>query len=547
MRRHPSRFLGASSLLFGTLAAVVMSVGVVGPTAAFAEDPTPTPGAEEPTGSGADRLIGPADPGEEVCTVDKSQLDAVSGMVVTQQGIYAVESGDTNQIALWTIDAASCVATTKNYDFNPIDPQDLALASDGSLVVADIGWETPASRTRIALEKLTVGDTKVTPYRLVYAGGATLHALAMLLTKDDQPIIIAQEGGVAGVYQPSTPIVPDVSSNLPELTKVGDFTPQETGTENPMSAIGNSLVTGAAKSPDGTKVVIRTVSDAYEFEIGEDGDIAKAIVEGTPSVTRLPNEPGGGAIAYSADGESFLTLAPKAAGATENAKLLSYTRYIPPPEEPAGGETPTQPQADERGWLERLSFSELTRIVSAVGVVGLVLAIAGIVGIRRARRRRREEEEYDDYDDYDDDRRGRGRGRRGGRGGRDDYGYGDYDQGYADAGYGGNGYAAGGYAEAGYGGRSGAGYANGYGGNGYPQQQYGADQYGGQQQYGGQAGYDPYGQPQYGADQYGAEQYGGQQYGGEPHSGGQQYGGQQYGGGYGYEEDFDPMHDPRRR
>ena len=76
-------------------------------------------------------------------------------------------------------------------------------------------------------------------------------------------------------------------------------------------------MTGAAKSPDGKKVVIRTASDAYEFEVGEDGDIAKAIVEGTPVVTPLPNEPAGGAIAYSLDGTKFLTLSAKGAGGRE--------------------------------------------------------------------------------------------------------------------------------------------------------------------------------------------------------------------------------------
>src|SRR5690606_6798547 len=368
---------------------------------------------------------------------------------------------------------------------------------------------------------------------------------------NDKPIIIAQDGASAGIYVPTGEMVADTTQNLPELSKVGEFTPQNTGTSNPMGQIGNSLVTGAAKSPDGSKVVIRTVSDAYEFEVGADGDIVKAITEGTPLVTRLPGEgSNSGAIAYSLDGESFLTLGKKEAGATENVSLLSYPRHQPPPDDPVDEGPP--PGSGEKGFLDSLTFSELTRIVSAVGVVGLVLAIAGIVGIRRARRRRREEEEWDDYydDDYDDDRRGRGRrGGRGGRGGRDGYGrgYGDYDEGY---GYGPQGYDSG-YADAGYGagGYGADGYGDGYGGDGYAGApgygggQYGADQYGGDQ-YGGQQGYDPYGQPHYGADQYGGQQhYGADQYGGQGY--GDQYGGQY--GGYGYEDDFDPMHDPRRR
>jgi hypothetical protein len=545
--------------------AVMATVAVVGlgPAVALAEEaPTPGPetteGTEETGGeSDAEGLIGPATAGEAICTLSDAKLDAISGMVVTEAGIYAVEAGDTSAVTIFTVNAADCTSKSTNYTFNPVDPQDLALGSDGSLWVADTGdkSDTAPSRERIALEKVTIGTTKATPYRVLYPGGAKYHAEAMILDANDSPIIITQEGATAGVYKATTPLVPDVTSGLPELTKVGDFTPQATGTENPLAAIGNGLVTGAAKSPDGKKVVVRTASDAYEFEVGEDGDIANAIVTGTPVVTRLPNEPAGGAIAYSLDGEKFLTLSAKGA-ATENPALLTYARHVPPP--PAPVDTPTQPEESEQGWFDQLTFSELTRIVSAVGVVGLVLAIAGIVGIRRARRRRREEEdEYDDYDDYDDGRRGRGRGGRG-RGGRGDYdqGYGDqgYDQGYADAGYGGNGYGGQGgqYADAGYGGRATYG-ANGYGANGYGgQQQYGADPYG-QPQYGGQQGYDDQGY----ADQYGGQQgYGGDQYAGQQGYGGDQYGGagqQGYGGaggqygGYGYEEDFDPMQDPRRR
>ena len=546
--------------------AVMATVAVVGlgtlPMALAEEAPSPGPETTEGTeGTGgatdAERLIGPATPGEAICTVSDSKLDAISGMVVTDAGIYAVEAGNASAVTIWTIDAASCAATSKNYTLDPVDPQELALGSDGALWVADTGDKSesgPPARERVAFEKFVIGASKGKIHRAVYPGGAKYHAEAMILDANDLPIVITQEGSAAGVYKAATPLVPDVTSGLPELTKVGDFTPQATGTENPLAAIGNGLVTGAAKSPDGKKVVVRTASDAYEFEVGEDGDIANAIVTGTPVVTRLPNEPAGGAIAYSLDGENFLTLSAKGA-ATENPQLLTYARHVPPP--PAPVDTPTQPEESEQGWFESLTFSELTRIVSAVGVVGLVLAIAGIVGIRRARRRRREEEdEYDGYDDYDDDRRGRGRGGRGGRGrgglGDYDQGYGDqgYDQGYADAGYGGNGYGGQGgqYADAGYGGRAAYG-ANGYGANGYGgQQQYGADPYG-QPQYGGQQGYDQGYADQYGGQGYGGDQYAGQQgYGGDQYGGGQQgYGGAggQY-GGYGYEEDFDPMQDPRR-
>ncbi len=557
MRRHPPGFAGASSLLFGAAVAVIAAVVAVIPaTAAFAEDLTPTPSASAGAGGEADPNISAATPGTAGCAVP-STLDEITGMVATDQGIYVVEGGDREDpsaVRITLLDQA-CKATTKTYTggINPRDPEDLALGSDGSLVIADIG-DNPASgspeRERIAVEKAPAAGGKATIYRMVYPSGGKFDAEAMLLDKDDVPIIFTQEGNKSGIYKPTKALVPDITSNLPALQKVGDFTPKRTGTENQMGVVGQSLVTGAAKSPDGKLVVIRTRSDAYEFTVGDDGDIVKAITEGTPMITRLPNEPQGEAISYTADGTKFVTVSVKPSGAAEAPKLLTYTRHVPAlPEDPGAEDLPQAPGSGQ-SWFDKLSFSELTRIVAAVGVVGLVLAIAGIVGIRRARRRRREEE-YDDYDDYDDPR-GRGRRGRGGRGYDDEHSfsglrdsqYGGYDQqgGYADAGYGGNGY--GGYSDSGFGGQ------RGYGGNAYGGQP-GADaydQYGGQQ-YGGQ--------PQYGDQQYGGappadygaygDQYGGQQYG--------DYGGQQHYGadynqaqsGYGYEDDFDPMQDPRRR
>jgi hypothetical protein len=563
MPPYPGKGLGASALLAG---AVGVALAVLGPvTAAYAEDPTPTP----PAGAGgADPNLGPATPGEAVCTVSSNALNEITGMVATDKGIYVVEGGDTEQptsVRIYTLNASSCKSSVKQFGVDPVDPEDLALGSDGALWVADIGdnGEGGPNRERIAFEKVDLGGGDPIVYRVVYPNKGKFHAAAMVLDKDDVPIIFTQAGGKAGIYRPSKALVPNAQQNLPVLEKLGDFTPKKTGTSNGAGPVGNSIVTGAAKSPDGKKVVIRTRSDAYEFTVGDDGDIVKAITETDPLITPLPDEPQGEAISYSADGSKFLTLSIKPADASENPKLLSYAPFVPAANDPnatAGPENLPEEAGAGQSWLDKLSFSELTRIVAAVGVVGLVLAIAGIVGIRRARRRRREEEEYDDYDDYDDEPPRRGRGR-----GRDDRGYGPRDPQYAEYGYGDNGYGGGGYADNGYGsnGYASSGYgqaqaadpagngyaAAGYGGQAYGQgqgyaeggsyAQYGADQYG-QQQY---AGYDPYGQPQYGGQYGGDQNYGTGGYGGQA----QAYG--QYGDGYGggYEDDFDPLHDPRRR
>jgi hypothetical protein len=488
------------------------------PTAAYADPSTsPSPGAG---GQQSASNVGPATPGTVVCTLTSSALTAISGLAVTQNAIMAVEAkGTSGALTLYTIDGTSCKATPKTYGGFPgtRDPQDLSIGSDGTIWSADIG-DPDGSRPNVGFERVAPNATTATISRVTYPDGAK-DAKAFVLDGDDTPIIFAVVSGQPGaaMYKPTKPLVPGATSGLPALTKVGDFTPVSADST---VAGGATIVTGAAKSIDGKKVVVRTAGFAYEYDV-PDGKVVDAITKGKPRVTQLPNEPDGEAIAYTADGTKFLTLGGKPTGATENAKLLSYAPFVPPADTGPANTADTAPPSSSgglSGFLHGLTLNQLTRMVAAVGVVGLVLAVAGIVGIRRARRRRREEEEeYDDY--YDDDRPRR-------RGGRS-----DYDE-YAGGGYGQNGYAQAGYAQAGY--DQGGGYDQAGGYDQYAGQQYGGGQYGQQQ------GYDQYGGGQYGQQQ-GYDQYGGGQYGG----GGGEYGG---GGGYGgYEEEFDPMHDPRRR
>jgi len=482
-------------------AAAVLAL-VMPASAAFADPSTsPSPG----TGGGSASNVGPATAGTPVCTLQSGTLTAVSGLAVTQSAIMVVEAkGTTGALTLYTVDGTSCKATSKNYGGFPgtRDPQDLAVGSDGTIWSGDIGYPD-GSRPSVGFERVAPNATTATISRATYPDGDKHDAKAFVLDGDDTPIIFAITSGQPGaaMYKPTKPLVPGATTGLPPLAKVGDFTPVPADST---VAGGPTVVTGANKSADGKKVVVRTAGYAYEYDV-PDGKVVDAITKGKPRVTQLPNEPDGEAIAYTADGTKFMTIGFKPSGATENAKLLSYTPFVPAadpgPQDTGGTDKPADSGGGLSGLIHNLTLNQLTRMVAAVGVVGLVLAVAGIVGIRRARRRRREEEEEYDDDYYDDRPRRRGGG-GGGAGGYDGYGQGGYD-GYAQGGYGQNGYAQGGYDQ----------------GGGY-------DQYGQQPGYGQQQGYDQYGGQQYGA---------GDQYGGD--------GG--YGGGY--EEEFDPMHDPRRR
>ncbi len=108
------------------------------------------------------------------------------------------------------------------------------------------------------------------------------------------------------------------------MKKLGDIELPRTDTENPLSTFGRVAITGAARSLDGSRVVLRTYADAFEYDVAN-GDIVTALTTTTPRVTALA-DPFGEAISYSTDGKTFLTVSD--AGHLEDedpVNILSYT------------------------------------------------------------------------------------------------------------------------------------------------------------------------------------------------------------------------------
>src|SRR5262249_47188576 len=156
------------------------------------------------------------------------------------------------------------------------------------------------------------------------------------------------------------------------LRHAGDFTPQQTGTENKLSKIGMTRVTGAANSHDGKHVAVRTYSDAYEWDV-TNGDVVKAITTGTPKITPLPNEPQGPAIAYSRDNADFLTVSDVD---RQTGAVTQILKYRPSP--PAANKAPPAAPAiagkgDTRSWLDKWNLQDFLRLIGGAGVLGLLM------------------------------------------------------------------------------------------------------------------------------------------------------------------------------
>jgi hypothetical protein len=275
-----------------------------------------------------------------------------------------------------------------SYPSSAFDPEDLAVAKDGTLWVADVGDNTTLTggsgnrRSSIALWSLAPGSNTPVIHRLAYPDGRARDAEALLLDGDGHPVIITKDP-VGEVYTLNEPL-PANNANPAALTRAGSFRTQSTGTTNPYGIVGTAVVTGAAMSKDGKRAVVRTMSDAYEFDVTE-GNVVAAIATGTPRITPLPSEPQGESIAYSQDGQEYLTVSDQPKAAT----VLRYGRYQPPAPPSAAVAQVQAPKAPERSFLQSLSLRDITRIVMGIGVVGVLMVVVGVVAVVRSRRRRR--------------------------------------------------------------------------------------------------------------------------------------------------------------
>ncbi|GAA0745613.1 hypothetical protein Drose_20105 [Dactylosporangium roseum] len=328
-----------------------------------------------------------------MCTISDPQVTEVSGLVATDDGYVVVNDSniERSRVKIMFLDGRCKLTRSVSYPSNALDPEDLAVAGDGTLWVADIGDNTTATggsgtrRSTVALWSLAPRAATPVVHRLVYPDGKPRDAEALLLNGDGTPVIVTKDP-VGEVYVPDGPLAPD-NTNGVQLRRVGLFKPRATGTANPYGILGTGVVTGGAVSPDGRRAVVRTMSDAYEFDV-TGGDVAAAITSGTPRITALPNEPQGEAIAYTPDGTSFVTASDQPKAST----ILRYTPVAAPPTPSAassGAPVAAPAPGRSRSFLDGLSLRDVTWIVAGIGGFGVLMIVVGVVGVRRSRAARR--------------------------------------------------------------------------------------------------------------------------------------------------------------
>ncbi|MDN5859402.1 MAG: esterase-like activity of phytase family protein [Pseudonocardia sp.] len=288
---------------------------------------------------GANAAAKPAVP-QRLCTVSDPRLAELSGLVVAGPGSFWAVADGGRATVVHRLDGATCAVTgTRTASINPYDPEDLAVGPDGALWVGDIGDN---ERTRDTVAVIVLPDRGAPSlHRLGYPDGPH-DAEALLVDGAGRPVIVTKEGGFgAGVYRTAEP--PAGEGPTP-LIRVGTVAlPASDATSGPLGAIGSRLVTGAAATPDGAIVALRSYTDAWLYRV-RDGDIAAALT-GPAVRVPLPDEPQGEAIAFGPDGTLYSSGEARGGVLGEIRAVPGAAALVGDPRAPAAAPQPPEPQS----------------------------------------------------------------------------------------------------------------------------------------------------------------------------------------------------------
>ena len=304
------------------------------------------------------------------CQITDGRLAELSGMVMSGNDVLAINDGG-SEVAVHRLDAACSVVDVRTAAVDPYDPEDMALATDGTVWISDTG-DNNLNRPTVALIALRPdGTTSV--YRLAYPDGPR-DAEALLLAPDGTPYLVTKEVlGASKVYRPAAALVDGGTVPLAEVAAVNVTL---TGTPGgPVGRAGQLMITGGAVSATGTHLALRTYTDAYVWPL-LGSDVAAALAA-APVPVPLPESPQGEAISFAADGLALLV-------ASEG--LPSDVTVVPLPAAVAAVAA-SGPPGDVISLtdLTRSGLSPITSAVIAAIVASVVVWLAGLLGLLRPR------------------------------------------------------------------------------------------------------------------------------------------------------------------
>lgn len=247
----------------------------------------------------ADGITALGDDPAVLCQLTDPRLSELSGLVVSGDTMLAINDGG-DRIEIFVLDSSCAVTEVHTAPVDPYDPEDMALAADGTVWLADTG-DNNVQRETVALLAVRP-DGSVGTYRLTYPDGPH-DAEALLLAPDGTPYLVTKAVlGASGVYRPVGDLV---DGGTAAMGKVATVAMTFTGTPGgPVGQVGQVLVTGGAVAADGAHLALRTYTDAYVWPL-VDSDVAGAFAT-APTRIPLPEAPQGEAIAFGADSRSLV-------------------------------------------------------------------------------------------------------------------------------------------------------------------------------------------------------------------------------------------------
>ncbi len=309
----------------------------------------------------------PAGPIRALCTPPQPELAELSGLATDGQRWFAVPDGG-QRLEVFVLEPGTCdVEDVITADINPYDVEDLALAADGTLWLADTG-DNDRDRDTVALHRLAP-DGEATLFRLVYPDRPH-DAEALLLDSAGVPHIVTKELlGTAGVYRPAGPLQAPGPTSLVQVASVA-LGPTDTP-GGPVGDTGSTLITAAATSADGSVLALRTYTDAYLYPVGG-GDVVAAL-DRPPVRIALPGEPQGEAMALTPDGT---LLSGSEGGAPIRAVPDATTLVAPPQPEPAAPAADVPDVAQDEGAADAGLAPWPAAVLAAVVATILVALVA---------------------------------------------------------------------------------------------------------------------------------------------------------------------------
>ena len=248
-------------------------------------------------GGGADASAAPRGvPAAErlLCEFDSAELAEVSGLAtsIRHPGIVWATNDSGGGPYLYAIDTDDCRirATLRLLDTPARDHEALATGRDARgravIWVGDIGdnrgtWPYARIHKVVEPRALRDRDVEVTTYRFTYPDGPVDAEALMAAPDREQLWVISKEDGVGAEFALPSPMSPAQEPMV--ATRVGP---------------ARSQITDAAMAPDGTRYVVRDYLSAEVFS-GEPPGAAQARF-------RLPLQPQGESVTWTADGRSLL-------------------------------------------------------------------------------------------------------------------------------------------------------------------------------------------------------------------------------------------------